>query len=1242
MKFRGIKIKQTSIILAIIIAVGATAQAQTTGVLRGTVTDPTGAPVVGARITVTLSGTGVKRTAVSDENGTFQFPVLAVGVYSVEIEADGFRKQVQDNVAVNIGQTSVVNANLDIGEFSAVVNIQSDGDLIERSSTQIGVVVGSRAVANLPLNTRDTYQLLQIQPGVQSQLGADLFTGSDRPGVVSVNGGRGRSNNFSVNGGEANDLYVNLPAIQPSPDAIQEFRVLTNGFDAEFGRSSGSVVNVLTKSGTNQFRGNVFEFFRNRTLNARGFFDTVKPDYVQNIFGLTFGGPIFVPKIFPNKNRTYFFFSYEGRRLRQGIPSDVITVPTAAERGGDFSAGAAFRGVLNDAFLAAELNRRPGCAAGGAAAGGAAIVPGARWADIFPNNRIPVQCFDRTAFALLQSYVPQANLGDNQFQAIPLLRRRDNQGTLRVDHTITQNQQLSAFFFYANNFASEPFAHNSASGANVPGFGNLNRDKIFQANVSHTLTLSQTLVNELRLVWFRQAQPLNNSPANASLVENSCPGVAPALCFADPLYPNRGIRPLIGAQHEGLPYIGVSGGFALGNNYQGEIPQTINTYQLVNGFTKIFNKHTAKFGVDARRQHYYMTNYGALNGQFNYFGGGTNDVGFDNLFPNYLLGLPDSYYQTAASPSDFRNTALYLYGQDSWQIKPSLTVNYGLRYELTTPASYDRLGRTQSVRPGMASTRFPCRLGRGNPLIGVFGSDDCSPGGAAQAVFPLGLQVPGDKGVPDGLTDTYFKGFAPRFGVAWTPNFEREAFKKLFGRNGDTSVRAAVGKFYNGLVEGLILAQLVPQPPFGGSTNVKNSLFNTPLVGQDGTLFPNPFNGILTPRPGEPVDYSIFRPILLYGQLPAKLRPQFAYQYHFTVQRNVAWDFVLQVGYVGTLGRDLLATRDINPGSARTCLELNNIPGQSCGPGGADGTYIIPARAIPAGVTLNLPYGSVRSVTGPNPSAITLVGLRPLSSPFCQPTTGAGCPPDGVPVFSSLFSRENIARSRYDALQTLLEKRFSRGLQFQAAYTFSKSLDNASSFEDIVNPFDPSRNRSLSAFHAKHRFVVNFFYELPKINRNGLVGGLLNNWALSGIYTFQTGFPIRLTSSDDRDLTGSFDFELPGRPDLVGRFRTLNPRGKGNYYFDPSVFAPAALGSFGTAPRTICCGPGINNTDLSVFKNIPLSESRRIELRAEIFNILNRAQFFNPSGNITDGVDFGRVRRARDPRQIQFAAKFFF
>lgn len=432
------------------------------------------------------------------------------------------------------------------------------------------------------------------------------------------------------------------------------------------------------------------------------------------------------------------------------------------------------------------------------------------------------------------------------------------------------------------------------------------------------------------------------------------------------------------------------------------------------------------------------------------------------------------------------------------------------------------------------------------------------------------------------------------------------------------------------------------QPPFGGSNFLTNVLLNTPFLAQDGTVNPNPFGGISNPPRGSSVDFSIYRPIQLFGNFPDTLRNQYGIHYHLTLQRALTPNTLLQIGYVGAQGHRLLATVDENYGNPQACLDINQIPGLSCGPFGADNAYYIPANAIPAGVTLHLPYGSVQSVTGPNPTPITLVGLRRYSSPLCEPTTGDGCAPDGIPVFGSIFGSNPVASSSYNSFQALLNKRISHGLQFLVAYTWSKSFDNASSVENIVNPIDPRLSRSLSLFDARHRLVSSYYWIIPGIKSSGIGRHLLDGWAISGIASFQSGFPIRITSTSDQELMSSVDYETPGQPNLVSPFRRLDPGTNNGLYFDPSAFQDAALGTIGNAPRTICCGPGILNFDFAIHKSIPLKEARTLEFRTEFFNLLNHTQFLNPMGNITAGPQFGKVGRSRDPRLIQFAAQFSF
>src|SRR5207253_2371298 len=263
-------------------------------------TDPSGGAVVAAKVAITNDANGSVRDTESGANGEYIFLEVPVGTYRIQVDQQGFKKYLRKDVVVELNGVVTVDVILVVGGATEIVEVTGAPPLVDTTSTQLGAVVNERAISQLPLAQRDTYQLLQLQPGVQSQVGLDSVYGSDRAGVVSVNGGRGRDNNFTVNGGDGNDQFAGLPAIQPSPDAIAEFRVLTNTFDAEYGRNSGAVVNVVTKSGKNEFFGSAYEFFRNKNLNARGFFDTQKLDYLQHQFGVTFGGPV-------KKDKTFFF-----------------------------------------------------------------------------------------------------------------------------------------------------------------------------------------------------------------------------------------------------------------------------------------------------------------------------------------------------------------------------------------------------------------------------------------------------------------------------------------------------------------------------------------------------------------------------------------------------------------------------------------------------------------------------------------------------------------------------------------------------------------------------------------------------------------------------------------------------------------------------------------------------------------------------------------------------------------------
>jgi len=1246
------------------------ANAQSTGGrIRGTVTDPSGAAVGGATVTLVNTATNVTREATTSGTGEYLFLEVPVGTYEVDVNQSGFKRFVRKDIVVDLNQVVSVDIALQVGGSTETVEVTGQPPVVDTSSTQLGAVVNERSSTQLPLNERDVYQLLQLQPGVQSQLGNDTFYGSDRPGVVTVNGGRGRANNYSVNGGDGNDLFANLPAVQPSPDSIEEFRVITNSFDAEYGRNSGAVVNVVTKSGTNEYHGDVYEFFRNTALNAKPFtFNPApKPQFHQNQFGATFGGPI-------KKDQTFFFVAYEGRRITQGIVSQNVNVPTSAMlNNGDFSGNGGAQGLSSltsgnpTAAVAGLLNDRPGCATAVAAQGGAPISVNTPLSASFTNsvgapNQIPTACFDPVASALSKLYVPTTTNPNGQVIEVPNKIDNGDQFQGRFDHSWNANQKTSVYYYYDQDNLTDPLAKFQAAGDPFGTFPGLFSTLSQQLNATHTSTIGSTAVNEFRFTYFREGQGQFNAPLKTNAIQASCgTGAAAAYCFtgvSDSPTINAicasgaastadcGIHSGLGASKEGVPYISVIGGFTIGNNFEGQLPQTGNTYQFSDNYSKIIGNHSIKFGGDFRIQQFNQLLYYNINGDYTFLS-----------YADYFLGLGNSYTQGSAQHELVRSNSLYLFVQDSWKLRSDLTFNYGLRWEMNTPLT-DIGKRVQTFRPGEISTVYPCQLSPSNPYY-IPGQADG--GCAADGFTPVGLVFPGDKNVPNALTNTYYKGFAPRLGMNWSPSWKDGFLGKLAGGPGRTSVSAGFGIFYNP-IEQLVLEQFSAEPPFGGSISISSPLLQTPYIDQLGNTYSNPFNGILNPPRGQPIDWSNFQSSIFYGQFPANLRMQYSDQYNLTIKRQLSTELMMQLGYVGSQGHRLLASYELNPGNPNTCNDLAAL-GQGCTAFGEDLSY---SFILQPGQTLHLPYvgGGPNgqnipcSITSPSaacvltptvPTPITLVGIRPYSSPLCNPVGGAGCPVNSTPVFSGIFTENTVAESNYNSFQAMLQKNFSKGLMFQAAYTFGRSFDNASSFESNLNPINPRATYGPSAYDARQRLVINYVWDLPVPKMDGFQGKLLNGWELSGIASFQTGFPIRITSQADiEELDNTYLFEAAGQPNFAAGYThlvTQNIRQNGGFVFNPNEFtnSTVAPGTIGNAARTLCCGPGLNNWDMSFLKETMLGERIRMEFRGDVFNIWNHAQFYSVDGNVSNqGSTFGQVQHIHDARLVQFAVKFFF
>jgi hypothetical protein len=477
---------------------------------------------------------------------------------------------------------------------------------------------------------------------------------------------------------------------------------------------------------------------------------------------------------------------------------------------------------------------------------------------------------------------------------------------------------------------------------------------------------------------------------------------------------------------------------------------------------------------------------------------------------------------------------------------------------------------------------------------------------------PRGFVFPGDPGVPRTLAPTQYNRFAPRLGIAYSPGATEGLAAKIFGGPGKTSIRVGGGIYYTAIEDQSLFVE-VGDAPFG--------LFYVSPVPvyleepyKNRTTPPSPVGNrfpFTIPPAGATGIWPIYLPVS--GSPTFKLNNKLPYAEHFnfTIQREIAKTAVLSIGFVASRGHHLFSQIEANPGSAAKCLAVAPplIPsGQECGPFGEDSIY-------------NLSNGTV--VNGTRPYSVT--SGRELAN--------------GQLDFSSNSWEATVANSSYNSLQTSLEKKVG-DLRFLAAYTWSKSLDNSSGFNDPINPFNPNNSRALSQFDITHNFVISYGYELPFARAaHGVKGKLLVGWTISGITRFATGFPVTLTESDDASLCGCNGADVPNYNGQSIHF--LNPRNTGNQLFDPAPFSPETIGIAGTANRRFFHGPGFNNWDLALHKNTRIGERMALEFRAEVFNVFNHAQFENPRGDI-NGSDFGKITNARDPRIGQMALKFSF
>jgi hypothetical protein len=1145
------------------------------GRIKGTVSDPSGAVLANITIVATNQDTGVKYTTVSSGDGNYVFNQLPIGTYSISANGAGFKGFSATGIKLNIDQEYVEPVRLEIGSASDTVSVQADAVQVNLTDIQLNNIVDSHQITELPLIGRAFTQLELILPGVQSS--------SDRFGLFSVNGSQTQQSSYLINGADSNDLPLNSVALSPNIDALQQFNLVTGPLNAEYDRNSGAVVSTAIKQGTNQFHGDVFEFYRDTFLNTANFFQINRttgqklvPLFHQNIFGGTLGGPILRDKLF-------FFGAYQGTRQVTPESGGNVNVLSSAQRAGNFSGTTFSKNVIP-----ATINI-PGCTSG-------VQTFASCFGSTGLNGQLPTSAFNPISAAFLQSSVPLANSGSNGYTFTPVIPLTSNQYIGRGDYSLNQKNQFYFLGIYQKNAQTEtlPF-----TGATVPGFGDKSSTIIQQFSGGYVRQLSSTAINDFEVHYTR---------FNFDTVEPQHVVQPSSLGFS--------IIPQNQAAAS-VPTIAVAGLFTLGFSTNGPQPRIDQVYQLDDNFSKSMGHHSFKFGYDGRRFNVHNPFSARNNGSYSFSTTSNIDTsGSAGL--DFLLGIPASYSQGSGSVIEAYAFLNYLYAQDTWKVTEKLTLSYGLGYQIDTPLhdlQHGGIGVTCYI-PGQQSKVFP------------------------QA--PKGLNYPGDPSCNNASgAVTHYNGFGPRFGFVYAPSLGILSG----GDSRKLSISGGYGIYYNRTEEESSLQNL-NDPPFGlnsagavdgTATNpgFANPYQNLNVAGSAG-LSPNKFP-FVPPVAGSNPSFSRYLPLSLSQAAPG-FRSPYSQNFQLTLEREFPAQTVATISYVGTVGRHNQITIEGNPTTQA----------------GHDACLADPA-------CINISNQQSR-----NYPTHTQFGFPDPNFNNFNDVTSAG-----------MISTEGA--SNYHAFQASVKKGLTHGLELQASYTFSHSLDNGSSFEGSgfggtngrgYNQYYTPLNYGNSTFDGRHRFVIAPIYTVPFRhggNTFSPVNLLLSGWQISGIATFATGLPfdISYAGGSSRSLwcsSSQYFYTCPDVPQQIAPLVTANPRvvssfGNRTTWFQGASFIPEPIGSFGNVSRNRYHGPGINNTNLVIAKNFALSGDgvRVLQIGMESDNVFNHTQFNNPNGSISAVTfdannvisnpavnTFGQITSAANARQTLLRAKIYF
>jgi hypothetical protein len=1212
-----------------------------TGSITGTVTDPSGAVVSGARVTLTNEGTGTSLSTTTGADGVYEFSPVRIGSYKLDLSAGGFKKEIQTHVVVDVSARVPANFKLQPGAVSETVEVTSAAPVLQSQDASVGQVIDQRSVNDLPLNGRNFTFLAQLAAGVNTPQ-ADT-RGNAGSGAFTANGNRPAQNNYMLDGIDNNSDTVDFLngtnfVVLPPVDAIQEFKVQTSDFSAEYGRSGAAVLNATIKSGTNQFHGAAWEFFRNDKLDAPDYFEDAghvpKGELRQNQFGGMIGGPVLTNKIF-------FFADYEGLRRIQGT---ILTgsVPTAAERSSgytdftDLIALQSSSGTLTD-----QLGRTMpyGTILDPATTRETTPTSGIFVRDPFGTcpasttnftlaacnlNMIPVGRLDPNAIKLLNLYPNPTGSGlFSNFANSPKLDEHSNAFDARLDLNANDKNQL----FFRFSYKDDPQLIPAIFGGIADGgaFQQGNQTALAQQSaLAYTHVFSPNLVNVARAgLNYLHTTRVSPEALNSTDIPST---------FGIPDIPQ-------GHENGGLPAFGINGLTTLGSNAFLPSDEVSSTFQLTDDLTKIYGKHTFKMGFEWQHVKFSTLQPPWSRGEFDYNGnyteipsgvpsgdqGNTGRAAF-LLTPvpaqnggsvNYVGGSTNIYASNISLTDNGKNY-YGTYFNDDWKVNSKLTVNLGLRWDFFGLV-YEHHGAQANFVPSGAPT--------GGPMYIL-------PGGSNPANLSTSFtNLLAADGIALAITNKYGKGlgnsqkanFAPRLGFAY------QVTPKLVARGG-------FGMFYNGFENRGFSPNLGENYPFQFNFN----------YGQPNDWTPRTFPGCsAVSSVGYTATFEAgfactpLNPTLVQANGLGLRGIQFNYQTPYTMSGNFTLQYQLtptltvQAGYVTSLARHL----EVFPGS-------NN-----------------PTQILPTGTQLT-------NTAGANGG--------PGSGAFAASQGGLPFPDFGGNNSYALTA----GNSFYHGLQTRAEKRFASGLNFLATYTWSKTRTDA---VDLLNGGSNAGYRApdivglgihydygLAPFDIRNVFHLSGGYELPfgkgkrYLADSGAASKVFGGWSVNTSLVLQGGQPITLTCPSNTVSTSAssncYDLIVPGQS--LGRGFHIDSNGKLSFFNNPKAFSqpapctalPCPVSALGGPPDQIA-GPPFKRMDFSIFKNMQLSERFRLEFRTEIFNIFNHPNFNAPnfggngvvavsgSGNYTSS-SFGEIGSTRDapydPRQIQFALKLYF